>query len=257
MCDEILKMSSEAPVNVIAADHPLLDKFQKKLAEHLNRINEQLIKENGEIENQIEALNDEREDIGSKLFDIQQQLEHQKKEIDSYNEQIGEIFEKRVKLEEDTRQAKMELKMLNDVHLDAKRMYNERGVELKKMQSLAQTIDKWQKEMEHNLKVSKMMLSKDLQEKSRISKEKREMDLFLLNIGMEVMKSETKSQGILAELQENERQISQLNLKLIESNADLDALQTYNRRLISSWNDVIHDISKRDKQFDKVSEELM
>lgn len=251
-----MSLLSDTRVNAIIADHPLLDKFQQTLKEHLTRINDQLLKENSEIDNKIQVLNDERENIGSNLYDLLQKIDDQKGDLDLYNKQIADTFEKRVKCEEDTRQSKMELKLLNNFHVDAKRVYAERVAELKKLQTLEQTIDKWQKEMEHNLKVSKTVLNKDKQEKDRISKEKREIDILLLNIEMEVMKCESKSEQMLKELQENERQVQLLNAQIIESNADLDAVQTDNRRLISSWNEVIHGISNRDKLLAKTNEEL-
>lgn len=248
---------NDTPVNAIVADHPLLDKFQITLKEHLSRINEQLIKENAEIDNQIQILNDERVEIGSNLFDLQHKIARQKDEIDAYSKRISDTFELRLKCEEDTRQSKLELKLLNNFHRDAQRAYGDRQTELKKLQTLEQTIDKWQKEMEHNLKVSKLVLNKDKQEKDRISKEKREMDFLLLNLEMEVMKCETKSQQILNEISENEKQVEMLNVKLIDSNADLDSIQADNRRLISSWNEAIHAISNRDKLLAKATDELM
>lgn len=251
-----MSLTSDTPVNAIAADHPLLEKFQITLKEHLTRINEQLIKENAEIDNEIQVLNDKREEIGSNLFDLQEKITRQRDEIDAYNKRISNTFEQRVKYEEDTRQSKMELKLLHNFHRDANRAYADRVVELKKLQTLEQTIDKWQKEMEHNLKVSKLVLNKDKQEKDRISKEKREMDFLLLSLEMEVMKCEQKSQQIVNEIEENEKQVDILNVKLINSNADLDSIQTDNRRLISSWNEAIHAISNRDKLLAQVTEEL-
>lgn len=251
-----MSQSNDAAVSAIIADHPLLDKFQITLKQHLMRINEQLLKENAGIDNQIQILNDERENIGSDLYDLLQKIDNQQNELDSYNEQISKTFEKRVKCEEDTRQSKMELKLLHNFHGDAKRVYAERVAELKKLQTLEQTIDKWQTEMEHNLKVSKTVLNKDKQERDRISKEKREIDFLVLNIEMEVMKCESKSQQILHELEVNEHQVQQLNAQIIDSNADLDAVQLDNRRLISSWNEVIHAISNRDKLLAKTNEKL-
>lgn len=245
------------PVNTILADHPLLEKFQATLKEHLSRINQQLIKENTEIDHEIQQLNDEREDVGSKLYDLQQKIDRQKNEIDSYSKQISETFEKRVKCEEETRQSKMELKLLDKFHSDAKRIHFERTAELKKLETLEQTIAKWQQEMEHNLKESKLILSKDKQEQERINKEKRQMDFLLLNLETELMKCEQKSEQILNEVQENERQVEALKAKLSDSNADLDSLQTDNRRLITSWNEVIHVIEHRDKLLAKTKDQLM
>ena len=249
--------SESLPVNAIVADHPLLEKFQLTLKAHLSRINEQLRKENAEIDTQIQVLNDEREEIGSNLYDLQQKIDRQNEELDAFNKRISDTFEKRIRCEEENRQSKMELKLLHNFHRDAKRTHADRMAELKKMQTLEQTIDKWQKEMEHNLKVSKLVLNKDKQEKDRISKEKREMDFLLLNIEMEVMKCETKSEQLAKELTETEQQVELLHAKLIASNSDLDSLQTDNRRLISSWNEVIHAIANRDKLLAKTNDELM
>lgn len=249
-------MADVSTVNTISAEHPLLDKFQVTLKQHLSRINEQLIKENTAIDCEIQRLNDERETIGANLYDLQQKLEHQKTEIDVYSQKISRTFEKRIECEEDARQAKLELKMLENFHRDAKRTHADRTAELKKLQTLEQTIDKWHQEMEHNLKVSKLMLNKDKAEKMCLSRGKREMDLVLLNMEMEFVKVEHKSAEIIREMQETEQQIEQLNAKLICSNADLDALQTDNQRLISTWNDVIRAISNRDKLLAKTSDEL-
>lgn len=249
-------MGDATPVTAILADHPLLEKFQATLKEHLSRINEQLIKENTEIDHEIQRLNDEREDVGSKLYDLQRKIDRQKDDIDSYSKRISDTFEKRVKSEEETRQSKMELALLNNFHRDAKRIHSERMAELNKLETLEQTIEKWQQEMEHNLKESKLVLSKDKQEQERISKEKRQMDFLLLNLEMELMKCEVKSERILNEVQENAKLNDELNGKLIDSNADLDSLQTDNRRLITSWNEVIHVISHRDKLLAKTEDEL-
>lgn len=251
-----MSFTSDTPINTILADHPLLEKFQVTLKEHLCRINDQLNEENTEIDNQIKILNDEREEIGSNLYDKQQKIDRQKDELDSYNNRITEISEKRIKCEEDERQSKLELKSLLNVHRDAERGYADRMAELRKFQTLEQIIEKWQEEMEHDLKVSKLVLGKDKQEKDRISKEKREMDFLLLNIEMEAMKCEMSAQQISKEIEENERHVNILNGQIISANADLDALQTDNRRLISSWNEVIHAISNRDKLLAKTNDEL-
>lgn len=245
------------PKNTISAEHPLLSKFQVTLKQHLLRKNEQLIKETTKIDCEIQCLNDEREDIGANLFDLQQKIDHQKREIVSCNRQNSQTFEKRVQCEEDIRQAKLELKLLHDFHRDAKRTHDDRMTELKKLQTLEQTIDKWQQEMEHNLKVSKLMLNKDEQEKDRISKEKRKMDLLLLNLEMELIKTEDKSMKIVQKIHDYKQQTEQLNTKLASSNEDFNALLTDNRRLISSWNEVIQVIAGRDKLLAKTTDELL
>lgn len=243
--------------NAIIADNPLLDKFQKTLRDHLYRINEQLEKETSEIDSKIHILNGEREEIGSNLYDLQEEIERQKNDIDSLNNSISDIFEKRIKYEEETRQSKHELNKIEENHKNAKQMHKERLAALNKLQLIERKIDKWQQEMQHDLKVSKLILNKDKQEKDRICKEKRQVDFLLLNLEMEVLRREVESNEILEQIKANEQQMNDLNCKLADANIDLDALQCENRRLISSWNEVIQAISNRDKLLARTNDDLM
>lgn len=257
LCQIIEMDSNIISQNAIIGDHPILNKFQKTLQEHLCRINEQLEKETAEIDSQIHIINENREEIGSNLYDLQHEIDRQKDQIDSYNNSISDIFEKRIKCEEETRQAKQELKTLQKNHENAKSIYKSRMTALNKLQMIEQKIDKWQQDMQNELKVSKLVLSKDKQEKDRICKEKRQVDFFLLNLEMEVKHREIESNEILMQIKDNEKQIELLNCQITDSNTDLDALQSENRRLISSWNDVIQAILNRDKLLARTNESLM
>lgn len=240
----------------ITADHPLLEKFQATLRDYLLRSIAQLKSETEEIDGQIDELNEERLEIGSNLYDLQQKIERQKEEIDNYNNQISDLFESRTKCETENREAEKELKILQENLSNAKRFQSEQLLDLDKLQKVERNIDKWQQEMEHELKVSKLMLGKDKKKKQQICEEKRQMDLLLLNLEMEVRRRELDSNDIMEQIKENEEQISLLNVKLSGTNADLDDLQSDNRRLIASWNEVIHTISNRDKMLAKIDENL-
>lgn len=241
----------------IAVDHPLLDRFQATLKEYLLRMTAQLETETNEIDGKITELNEERIEIGSNLYDLQQEIDCQKDKNDMYNNQISNLFEHRTKCEANNRESTEELKILQESLRNAKRMESESVNRLDKLQMVERNIDKWQQEMEHELKVSKLVLSKDKAEKERVCKDKRQMDLLLLNLEVEVRRSETESNGILEQIKDNEQQISHLNAKLTRANDDLDDLQADNRQLITSWNEVIHSIAKRDKLLAKTNEDLM
>lgn len=241
----------------IAADHPLLDKFQATLKEYLLRITAQLKSETYEIDGKIAELNDERIQIGSNLYDLQQEIDRQKDESDMYNNQISNLFEHRTKCEAKNRESNEELKILQESLRNAKDMKSKRLSALDKLQMVERNIDKWRQEMKHELKVSKLVLSKDKAEKERICKEKRQMDLLLLNLEVEVRRSKTESNEISEQIRDSEQQISHLNAKLARDNEDLNDLQADNRELITSWNEVLQSIAKRDKLLAKMNEDLM
>lgn len=71
----------QLPSNAIAGDHPLLNKFQKTLGEHLRRVIEQTQKEADEIDGRIHLLNAEREEIGSNLYDLQHEIDRQRTKL--------------------------------------------------------------------------------------------------------------------------------------------------------------------------------
>lgn len=241
----------------IAADHPLLDKFQATLKEYLLRITAQLKSETYEIDGKIAELNDERIQIGSNLYDLQQEIDRQKDESDMYNNQISNLFEHRTKCEAKNRESNEELKILQESLRNAKDLKSKRLSTLDKLQMVERNIDKWRQEMKHELKVSKLVLSKDKAEKERICKEKRQMDLLLLNLEVEVRRSKTESNEISEQIRDSEQQISHLNAKLARDNEDLNDLQADNRELITSWNEVLQSIAKRDKLLAKMNEDLM
>lgn len=248
--------SPQLPSNAIAGDHPLLNKFQKTLGEHLRRVIEQTQKEADEIDGRIGILNEEREAIGSNLYDLQHEIDRQKDEIDSLNNNISDLFEKRIKYEEETRTSKQHLEDTQKDNQNMKRMHKEQLIGLDRLRIIEQRIEKWQQDMAHEFKVSKLVLSKDRQERERICKEKRQLDFILLNLELEVKRRETESNDILEQIKVNEQCLEQSKRKLVATNTDLDAMQCENRRLISSWNDVIQAISNRDKLLARTNENL-
>lgn len=242
--------------NAIVADHPLLDRFQKALFDHLTRVVSQVENEITEIDGKTNELNEQREEIGSHLYDLQHEIERQKDILDLQNTRIAETFEKRTKCENENRKFKQELKKEQENLRNLKRMHSDRMVELNKLQLVEQNVSKWQQEMQNDIKVSKRMLSKDKQSKKRITEEKQQMDLLLLNLEMEVRHREEESTLVLSQIQEQEKQLEVMKMKMANANADLDALQGEHRRLINSWNDVIYAISNRDKLLARTNEKL-
>lgn len=248
--------SPQLQPNAITGDHPLLDNFQKTLREHLCRVIEQTGKETAEIDTKIHILNEEREEIGSNLYDLQHEIDRQKDEIDTLNNDISHTFEKRVKCEEEIRMAKQQLNETHKENEHVQQMHRKQLVALDRLRVIEQRIEKWQQEMEHEFKVSKLVLNKDRQERERICKEKRQLDFMLLNLELEVKRRENESNAILEQIQANEQQLDQFKRKVVAANTDLDVLQCENRRLISSWNDCIQAISNRDKLLARTNENL-
>lgn len=240
----------------ILADHPLLAKFQQTLFEHMTRVNASLKKELAEIDFSINTLSAEREDIGTSLYDLQQELEHQRNIIDNYNEQIKDTFEKRIQCEDTRRELEKEYFLLNNQHKEQMYQHRERMAELDQMQAVEINIDKFRDEYRNELEISKRVVSKDKQDKLIVSKEKKKMDFILLNLESELRRYQAESDAINEQKQLQEENLDILKSRLADANADLDALQTEQKRLIASWNDVIYAVEKRNNMLGDVQSKL-
>lgn len=256
-----VEVLSEHPADnmkqTIIGDHPLLERFQLALREHLIKVNDQLNEEIADIDHNVNELNEQIEDIGSNLYDLQQEVERQKDTLDSYNNRIKDVFEKRIQFEDAVRTLQKELRTSQEMFKENERMYNDRLTELDKLQMLQLSIEKWHQEMRSELEVSKRIIGKDKQEKQRKSNEKMQMDLLLLNLEAEVRRCEAASSYLSEQIHAQEMSLDDLNAKLADANADLEALQGEHKQLIGSWKTVIHFIRARDEMLAKTRETLM
>lgn len=171
---------------ILPPDHPLLEKFQKALKEHLLKINNHLSDEISQIDHNINRLKKEQENVGETLYDYQHEIEQQKELLDEYNERLNEVSEKRLKNEINASKLKRDYTELTSKFQEASRNHDEKLMELTQTRLLENNISKWTQEIEDEVKAAKRVVSKDKQNQGAISQEKRQMDLILFNLEGEV-----------------------------------------------------------------------
>lgn len=174
---------------ILPPDHPLLQKFQKALKEHLLKINNRLIDEVKQIDHNINRLKKEQENVGETLYDHQQEIEQQKEMLDEYNERLNEVSEKRLKNEINASKLKRDYLEATNKFKEASRNHEEKLLELNQTRLLENNISKWTEEIEDEVKAAKRVVSKDKQNQMAVTQEKRQMDLILFNLEGEVKRS--------------------------------------------------------------------
>lgn len=232
---------------ILPPDHPLLQKFQKALKEHLLKINNRLSDEINQIDHNINRLKKEQENVGEKLYDHQQELEQQKEMLDEYNERLNEVSEKRLKNEINASKLKRDYGEVTNKFKEASRNYDDRLLELNQTRLLENNVSKWTEEIEDEVKAAKRVVSKDKQNQSAISQEKRQMDLILLNLEGEVKRRDQELIAINDQIQDQNGKLEFLNRNLSDGSADLNGLQLELKRLINSWREVILSIQQKDE----------
>ncbi|XP_037024464.1 coiled-coil domain-containing protein 40 [Bradysia coprophila] len=241
---------------ILPADHPLLEKFQKALKEHLLKINNRLSDEIDEIDHNIGRLKKEQENVGERLYDYQQEAEQQKEMLDEYNERLNEVSEKRLKNEINASKLKRDYVGLTNKFQEASRNHEDKLLELTQTRLLENNISKWAQEMEDEVKAAKRVVSKDKQSQLAVSQQKRQMDLLLLNLEGEVKRRDQELAAINEQIKDQNGKLEFLNRNLSDGNADLNGLQSELKRLIGAWREVISQIQLKDEVLAKLRREL-
>lgn len=132
---------------LLDADHPLMQRFQQALTDHLEKVKGQLEGEILDLDHKIKEKNDSIAEVGAKLFDLQNDIERQRDQLDKYSFQILEVSEKRRGHEENATRWKAEFAKKDSSCKEMKRKTNEITQEIASMMALESEITKWNAEV--------------------------------------------------------------------------------------------------------------
>lgn len=259
MCNHLTRMDvlSEEPKEILLRDnHPLLERFQATLKAHLLRVQAKLEEECLELENSLKCRAEEQQEVGSKLYDAQQQIKYQRRQLYEINEEIKHRAEKRAALDEQVREARERSEDVQSRHTIVSQKYQENLVTLENLNHFGNHIQKWHEEAENALKVANRITKKDSQDKLAKIEEKRKMDLFILSLESEVRLRENELNTINDQMGESTVLLLKFNKNLTDANADLEGLQHEQKRLMQAWSEVIVSIQQRDKMLAAINQEL-
>lgn len=244
-------------LGLLPADHPLLEKFQRALKEHLLKVTAQLENEIVELDHSIAKKDEYIAEVGSKLFDLQNQIEIQHGQLDKYNKQILEVADKRKVHEENVTRLKADFDSKELSRKERKRISNEVSQEITSMRVLESEISKWNEEIQNEIALAKQVSRKDSKDQRAVSEEKKKMDLILFKLDSEVRKNERQLSNLDDQIREHTDSVSSLNKNLAGANVDLEGLQQEHKKLMQAWGEVIVSVQHRDKVMTKARAELL
>nr|NP_001104357.1 lethal (2) 41Ab, isoform A [Drosophila melanogaster]EDP28115.1 lethal (2) 41Ab, isoform A [Drosophila melanogaster] len=232
---------------LLPPNHPLLSKFQVCLKGHLIRTKREIENEIAEIKHHVKLREQRREEQGLTLYDMQQKMKFQEKQI----MELSAVIEKHLKNRQDEEFNTKTLKAENEEKIkltkSQKTLYHERMAELGDMQSLGSNIKKWACSVEDEVKNAKRIVSRDAQLQDQLSQEKRKSDILFYRLDIEIKKRENELLSICEEEATMKEVINILNMSIANANTDLEVLQNEHKRLTQAWNEVIIAIQLRDK----------
>ncbi|KAL9707425.1 hypothetical protein quinque_010943 [Culex quinquefasciatus] len=241
---------------VLEKDHPLLERFQQALKAHLLRVKDQLEEEIAELDHRLEQNEKDSEEVGARLYDLQEEIDSQKELLDIYGKEIMEVSARRKIAEEMAAGYKKEYDEENLKLKEFKRIHNEHLVELDNLTILEAEFSKWDQEIKDEIAVAKRVASKDVKDQMAAAEEKRKKDLLVFNLDAEVRRKERELEGIEEQIKEQEGATDVINRSLADANSDLEVLQHEHKRLFQAWGEVIVAIQQRDRVLSRTKEEL-
>lgn len=241
---------------ILPEDHPLLERFQQNLKNHLLRIQDQLLNEISVLDHSLKVKSDERQEIGAALYDLQQQIGQQRHALEDYEVKIQDVSEKRQKISANCIGLRKECQEKETELREAKRIHAQRLLELDNLTVLENNMSKWAKEARDEVSVAKRVVSKDSRDRQAKMEESQKMELFLYHLDTDVRSRENELNSINEQIREQESTIEMLNKSLVDSNADLEILQQEHKRMTQIWGEVIVAIQQRDKVLAMVQGDL-
>ncbi|KAK9888236.1 hypothetical protein WA026_000503 [Henosepilachna vigintioctopunctata] len=251
-----MEVREKEQTEVLAPDHPALQRFQKALKEHLQRQIERLNEEIYEFDTTIKNKNAQKEEMGVAVYELQQAVCKQQKILEEYIDNVKTATAAREELEIEVRECKQKFKAGAETLLMAQKEEKELRNEVESINLLVQQTANWEKEVESEIKISKRMTEKTRKDQLQLMEEKRKQDMILYRLQTEVWRLETELETIDMKLEIKEREREELAQTVAEGSTTIDALEAEYRCLMHSWNSVVIAIGNRDKVLNCVSQEV-
>lgn len=147
---------------VLEPDHPLLEKYQQALKEHLLLQINHLKDEIFELETGTKKNNAEREELGVQNYEMQQNVCKQQKDLEIITDQLTTLTGARAECEAEVEEMRQKVKAAREQLIEEERENTELKNEINSINLLTKQITEWEEKME-----SEIMVNKTISEKTR------------------------------------------------------------------------------------------
>lgn len=255
--------SSEATPKVVipeksslAPDHPLLEKFQRALKEHLLTQISRLEGDIFEYETETKKKNVEREQLGVQTYEAQQLVCSQHKVLENIVVDLQNVTAAKEEMEVLLEQEKQKQKELRENLYATEKTNRELQSEIESVNYLIHQMSQWENKIESNISVNQRIAEKTRQENLLLSQEKRAQDVLIYNLMKEIWKLESEIESMEIQMRVQSVEIEEQEQAIAVGNTNIEALQAEHRCLMHSWNSVVVAISNRSKTIDCLNEEV-
>ncbi|XP_057659079.1 coiled-coil domain-containing protein 40-like isoform X2 [Diorhabda carinulata] len=260
MCDEVnqdFKNQEYKPdSSILFPDHPLLEKFQGALKEHLLNLIDRANGEINEIEIELTKKNVELETYGLQVYEQQQIVCNKQETLGKLIQNVKILREKCEQEEEELERNTQILKDIDEKLFDTRKTARELFNEIESVKKINNSLEDVENSIEGHLKVNKTIASKRREDNETLSKKKRYQDYLMHSLITELWKLEGEMETLELSAEVKREYIDDLEEQIAVGNTTISALETEYKCLLQSWNAAVVTIGHRDGKLEKVQKKL-
>ncbi|XP_051792457.1 coiled-coil domain-containing protein 40 isoform X1 [Erpetoichthys calabaricus] len=246
----------EAELVVLDPNHPLMERFQLALRNHLSK---QLDKLSLDIKDKTVAMKkcqSEREELGVVLYSVQQELARIQMALEKLHDQKADTSIVRIKVEE-------ELENVRNLYKRNQQSSNEERGKVAQLQTEIDNLalrlfymDNMNEDVRSDIAVMKRVTQKAETKKTQVEEEKQKQDLFIDRLTKQVdsLRQQIAMYEVQAAAQAEEKKAARDAVS--EAQMEMEAIGIEKKQILNQWNSTLIGMRRRDEAYTAMQEAL-
>ncbi|CAK82942.1 unnamed protein product (macronuclear) [Paramecium tetraurelia] len=244
----------EDPMAFLPADHHLLARLQIALQKQLDDEHSRVELELVEVEDQLKKLDREKEDIGVRLYGVQQQLAENQQNFEKAHENFNFVQKLRIESEQ-------KLKTINDLHLQKKKevdelrkKYLKAQDELSKLTKTLHTIENYNNQMQAEIQQTRRIVYRGEENVQGLEKDKKKQDYLIDQMNEEIKRLTEQKTILMDQLISQSKETENARQTMKDAQAEMEKIIASKKNLMERWQKSLVRMQRMDNALQEIRE---
>ncbi|CAK85690.1 unnamed protein product (macronuclear) [Paramecium tetraurelia] len=244
----------EDPMAFLPADHHLLARLQIALQKQLDDEHSRVELELVEVEDQLKKLDREKEDIGVRLYGVQQQLAENQQNFEKAHENFNFVQKLRIESEQ-------KLKTINDLHLQKKKevdelrkKYLKAQDELSKLTKTLHTIENYNNQMQAEIQQTRRIVYRGEENVQALEKDKKKQDYLIDQMNEEIKRLTEQKTILMDQLISQSKETENARQTMKDAQAEMEKIIASKKNLMERWQKSLVRMQRMDNALQEIRE---
>ncbi|KAM3134913.1 hypothetical protein pb186bvf_012913 [Paramecium bursaria] len=248
------QLDEEDPMSFLPADHHLLQKLQTALYKQLSDEHQRVDLELTEKEDQLKKLERQKEDIGVRLYGVQQQLAENQQNFEQAHENFNLVQKLRIESEQ-------KLKTINDLYVQKKKeveelrkKYLKAQDELSKLTKTLHTIDNYNRQMEAEIQLTRRTVYRGEENIAGLEKDKKKQDYLIDQMNEEIKRLTEQKTILTAQLISQKDETDNARQIMKDAQSEMEKIIASKKNLMERWQKSLVRMQRMDNALQQIRE---